>query len=64
MKIYNSIEEFRNDWNPEKQLLYNQIIERKYGKLTKTSDSMLLISDSELSELIGTVRFNIPINTK
>ena len=59
MKIYKSIEDWKKDWTDEKQKLFHKTKERKYGK--DTDDSMMLISDRELSEITGAVRFTIPI---
>jgi hypothetical protein len=63
MKIYKKIEDWKKDWTDEKQKLFHETNERKYGK--DNNDSMVLINDSELSEITGGVRFTIPIkNTK
>jgi hypothetical protein len=59
MKYYKSIEEFRKEWIAEKQRLYNEVLERKYGK--QGADSWVLIDDRELSQITGAVLFIIPI---
>jgi hypothetical protein len=57
MKIYKNIEDWKKEWTDEKQKLFHETKERKYGK----SDSMMSINDRELSEITGAVRFTIPI---
>ena len=59
MKIYNNIEDWKKDWTDEKQKLFYEVKERKYGE--NYDDSMMLINDTELSEITGAVRFTIPI---
>jgi hypothetical protein len=59
MKIYKNIEDWEKDWTDEKQKLFQETKERKYGK--SSDDGMMLISDRELSEITGAVRFIIPI---
>jgi hypothetical protein len=59
MKIYNSMEKWSKDWTPEKQKLYKETMERKYGK--DKDGTMLLINDRELSEITGGVKFIIPV---
>lgn len=59
MKIYNSIEEWSKDWTPEKEKLYNEIGFRNWGSIF--FDKRYFINDRELSEIIGAVRFTIPI---
>jgi hypothetical protein len=58
MKIYKNIEDWKKEWTDEKQKLFQETKERKYGK---SSDSMMSINDRELSEITGAVRFTIPI---
>jgi hypothetical protein len=57
MKIYKNIEDWKKEWTDEKQKLFHETKESKYGK----SDSMMSINDRELSEITGAVRFTIPI---
>lgn len=57
MKSYRSINEWSKDWSDDKQKLYNQTIERKYGII---GDSMM-ITDKELSEITGTVKLIIEV---
>jgi hypothetical protein len=59
MKIYKNIEEWKKDWTDEKQKLFQETKKRKYGK--SSDDSMMWISDRELTEITGAVRFTIPI---
>ena len=59
MKIYKNIEDWKKDWTDEKQKLFHETKERKYGK--SSDDSMMLIDDKELSEITGAVRFTIPV---
>jgi hypothetical protein len=59
MKIYKNIEDWKSEWTDEKQKLFHETKERKYGK--SSDDSMMTISDRELSEITGAVRFTIPI---
>jgi histone deacetylase complex regulatory component SIN3 len=59
MKIYKNIEDWKSELTDEKQKLFHEIKERKYGK--SSDDSMMTISDRELSEITGAVRFTIPI---
>jgi hypothetical protein len=59
MKIYKNIEDWKSEWTDEKQKLFQETKERKYGK--SSDDSMMTISDRELSEITGAVRFTIPI---
>ena len=59
MKVYESIEDWEKDWTDEKQKLFHETKERKYGK--NSGDSMMSINDRELSEITGAVRFTIPI---
>jgi len=59
MKIYKNIEDWKKEWTDEKQKLFHETKERKYGK--SSDDSMMLINDRELSEITGAVRFTIPI---
>lgn len=61
MKIYNNIEDWKNDLSAEKQKLYHETKERKYGK--DTDNSMLLINDRELNEITGMVKFTIPMDS-
>jgi hypothetical protein len=58
MKIYKNIEDWKKDWTDEKQKLFHETKESKYGK---DSDSTMLINDRELSEITDAVRFTIPI---
>lgn len=63
MKIYKNIEDWEKDWTYEKQKVFQETKERKYGK--SSDDSMMTISDSQLAKITGAVRFTIPIkNTK
>lgn len=59
MKTYTNIEDWRKDWTLDKQKLFQEIKERKYGKTP--NDSMTLINDKELSEITSKVTFIIPI---
>lgn len=59
MKIYKNIEDWEKDWTVEKQKLFHETKERKYGE--NGNGSMMLINDKELSEITGAVRFTIPI---
>ena len=59
MKIYKNIEDWKKEWTDEKQKLFHETKERKYGK--GSDDSMMTISDSQLAEITGAVRFTIPI---
>jgi hypothetical protein len=58
MKIYHTIDEWKKDWTPEKQKLYQDRLEEKYGKNTNPH---VLIHDNELSEITGKVIITIPI---
>ena len=59
MKIYKNVEDWEKEWTDEKQKLFHETKERKYGK--SSDDSMMSINDRELSEITGAVRFKIPI---
>ena len=59
MKIYKNIEDWEKDWTYEKQKVFQETKERKYGK--SSDDSMMTISDSQLAKITGAVRFTIPI---
>ena len=59
MKSYRNLNEWRADWTTEKQKLFQEIKEQKYGK---NDLSMLIINDNELNEITGKVIFIIPIN--
>jgi hypothetical protein len=57
MKIYNSFEDWKKDWTPEKQKLYQETKKRKYGKIGPN----VLINDRELSEITGKIILKIPV---
>ncbi len=59
MKKYKNIQDWKKHWTDEKQKLFHETKERKYGK--DIDGSMMLINDRKLSEITGLVRFTIPI---
>ncbi len=59
MKKYKNIQDWKKHWTDEKQILFHETQERKYGK--DIDGSMMLINDRKLSEITGLVRFTIPI---
>jgi hypothetical protein len=59
MKIYKNIEDWKKEWTDEKQKLFQETKERKYGK--DVDGSMMSINDRKLAEITGAIRFTIPI---
>ena len=60
-RIYNTIEEWKDNWIEVKKKLFHKTLERKYGK--SFNDSIMLINDRELSNITGSVRFKIKIKS-